>query len=152
MEIMSNYPPPKSKSGSRPKDDIPEQVQSTSTKLRKKVTGIRAWMKVDQMGQAQVLEAGKHVIMRRTGLPGRDLRILDPMLSYPSTILGRERAIVINLENIKAIITGHEVLLLNSKDPSVAPFVQELQKLLARHHQATRAQVGPFLADDLFCL
>lgn len=104
------------------------------------------------MGQAQVLEAGKHVIMRRTGLPGRDLRILDPMLSYPSTILGRERAIVINLENIKAIITGHEVLLLNSKDPSVAPFVQELQRLLARHHQATRAQVGPFLADDLFCL
>ena len=97
------------------------------------------------MGRAQVLEVGKHFIMRRTGLPGRDLRILDPLLSYPSIIMGRERAIVINLENIKAIITGQEVLLLNSKDPSVTPFVEELQKLLVCHHQATRAQVGPFL-------
>jgi magnesium transporter len=96
------------------------------------------------MGRAQVLEAGKHFIMRRTGLPRRDLQILDPLLSYPSTILGRERAIVINLENIKAIITGKEVLLLNSNDPSVKPFVEELQKLLERHHQVTRAQVGPF--------
>ncbi|KAI3984084.1 hypothetical protein MKX01_035211 [Papaver californicum] len=42
--------------------------------------------------------------MRRTGLPARDLRILDPVLSYPSTILGREKAIVVNLEHIKAII------------------------------------------------
>ncbi|XP_047167068.1 magnesium transporter MRS2-3-like [Vigna umbellata] len=75
-------------------------------------------------------------IMRRTDLPARDLRILDPLLSYPSTLLGRERAIVINLERIKAIITAHEVLLLNSRDPSVTPFVQELQARILRHHQA----------------
>ena len=70
---------------------------------RKKATGVRAWMVVDSRGQAEVIEAGKHAIMRRTGLPARDLRILDPLLSYPSTVLGRERAIVINLEHIKAI-------------------------------------------------
>jgi hypothetical protein len=147
MEMTSDYPPWNSRSGSGPIDGNPEQVRPTSTPtvLWKKVTGIRAWMLVDQMGRAQVLEVGKHFIMRRTGLPGRDLRILDPLLSYPSTIMGRERAIVINLENIKAIITGQEVLLLNSKDPSVKPFVEELQKLLVCHHQATRAQVGPFL-------
>ncbi|KAF7840720.1 magnesium transporter MRS2-3 [Senna tora] len=75
--------------------------------------------------------------MRRTGLPARDLRILDPLLSYPSTVLGRERAIVINLEHIKAIITAHEVLLLNSRDPSVTPFVEELQRRILHHHQAT---------------
>ncbi|CAN1253292.1 Magnesium transporter MRS2-3 [Linum perenne] len=79
--------------------------------------------------------------MRRTGLPARDLRILDPLLSYPSTVLGRERAIVINLEHIKAIITAQEVLLLNSKDPSVTPFVEELQKRISFHYQATKAQV-----------
>lgn len=93
---------------------------------------LRAWLLIDGSGGAQVVEAGKHAIMRRTGLPARDLRILDPILSYPSTILGRERAIVINLEHIKAIITAQEVLLLNSKDPSVAPFVADLQRRLQK--------------------
>lgn len=88
-----------------------------------------------------MVEAGKHAIMRRTGLPARDLRILDPLLSYPSTVLGRERAIVINLEHIKAIITANEVLLLNSRDPSVNPFVEEFQRRILHHYQATKAQV-----------
>nr|XP_043624758.1 magnesium transporter MRS2-3 [Erigeron canadensis] len=107
--------------------------------LRKKATGVRPWLLLDSTGQAQIIEAGKHAIMRRTGLPARDLRILDPILSYPSTVLGRERAIVINLEHIKAIITAQEVLLLNSKDPSVTPFVDELQRRILRHHHATTA-------------
>lgn len=105
--------------------------------LRKKATGVRPWLLLDSTSHAQIIEAGKHAIMRRTGLPARDLRILDPILSYPSTVLGRERAIVINLEHIKAIITAQEVLLLNSKDPSVTPFVDELQRRILRHHQAT---------------
>ena len=109
--------------------------------LRKKGMGIRAWLVLDSKGQAQVLEAGKHCIMRRTGLPGRDLRILDPMLSYPSTVLGRERAIVVNLEHIKAIVTAQEVLLLNYRDTAVAPFAQDLQWRLVRLHQAAKNQV-----------
>nr|ABN08402.1 hypothetical protein MtrDRAFT_AC155896g40v2 [Medicago truncatula] len=63
--------------------------------------------------------------MRRTGLTLRDLRrILDPIFSSPcaySIVPGRERAIIINVEHIQAIITADEVLL---RDPS---FVQELQ-------------------------
>ncbi len=96
------------------------------------------------------MEAGKHAIMRRACLPARDLRILDPVLSYPSTILGREHAIVVNLEHIKAIITAQEVLLLNFKDPAVAPFVLDLQHRLPLHFNALGQQVGfPFLLQDM---
>ena len=125
----------------RPYDASPNQVQLASNGPRKKDTGIRAWMLINKKGEAQVVEAGKHAIMRRTGLVARDLRVLDPLLSYPSTILGRERAIVINLEHIKAIITGNEVLLLNSRDPSVTPFIEELQNRLQCFHRANKAQV-----------
>lgn len=45
-----------------------------------------------------LLEVDKYAIMHRVGIHARDLRILDPLLSYPSAILGRERAIVLNLE------------------------------------------------------
>ncbi|KAM2989315.1 hypothetical protein FF2_003310 [Malus domestica] len=134
-----------SKSATAPAEDDSDPTRPTmpglgisvAGGLRKKGLGVRPWLLLDSSGQAQVVEAGKHAIMRRTGLPARDLRILDPLLSYPSTVLGRERAIVINLEHIKAIITAHEVLLLNSQDPSVTPFIEELQRRLLRHHQAT---------------
>ncbi|KAK7390987.1 hypothetical protein VNO78_19252 [Psophocarpus tetragonolobus] len=87
--------------------------------LGRKGTGARTWLMLDGEGQRKVMEARKHVIMQRTGLSARDLRVLDPLLSYPSTIVGRESAMVINLEHIKAIITAHQVLLLNSTEPTV---------------------------------
>lgn len=143
---MRSYPPPLPKPTYPQPDDDTDPLFRPATAsvlptVRKKGTGVRAWLLLDNTGQAQVVEAGKHAIMRRTGLPARDLRILDPQLSYPSTVLGRERAIVINLEHIKAIITAQEVLLLNSRDPSVTPFVEELQRRLLCHYNATKAQV-----------
>ncbi|KAF5786841.1 putative Mg2+ transporter protein, CorA-like/Zinc transport protein ZntB [Helianthus annuus] len=134
--------PPVTATFSTPPEEDPTrttatQLTVTGPALRKKAAGIRPWLLLDSTGQAQIIEAGKHATMRRTGLPARDLRILDPILSYPSTVLGRERAIVINLEHIKAIITAQEVLLLNSKDPSVTPFVDELQRRILRHHHAS---------------
>lgn len=49
----------------------------------------------------------------------RDLRLLDPQLatSYPSAILARERALVVNLEYIKCIITRDSVLICNPGMP-----------------------------------
>ncbi|XP_027166853.1 magnesium transporter MRS2-2-like [Coffea eugenioides] len=58
--------------------------------------------------------------MHRVQIHARDLRILDPLLSYPSTILGREKAIVLNLE----------ILLRDPLDDKVAPIVEELRRRL----------------------
>ncbi|ERN08630.1 magnesium transporter MRS2-F isoform X1 [Amborella trichopoda] len=104
-----------------------EAVRVPGGPRRKGASGPKPWMVITVSGRSYLEEAGKHSIMRRTGLPARDLRVLDPALSYPSAILGRERAIMINLEHIKAIITAVEVLVLNSNDPLVATFVQDLQ-------------------------
>ncbi|XP_071740377.1 magnesium transporter MRS2-3-like [Rutidosis leptorrhynchoides] len=123
-------------------------LQNVGGGVRKKSAGIRQWLLLDSAGQTQLVETEKHSVMRRTGLPARDLRILDPMLSYPSTVLGRERAIVINLEHIKAIITAHEVLMIHSKDPFVVSFVDELQRRLMRRHHSTTSQGGTTNSDD----
>ena len=65
----------------------------------KKKTGVsRSWMLLDSSGEGAILDLDRQSIMRRVPINARDLRILDPMLSYPSTILGREKAIVLNLE------------------------------------------------------
>ncbi|KAF7123520.1 hypothetical protein RHSIM_Rhsim12G0186700 [Rhododendron simsii] len=100
------------------------------TGLKKRGQGLRSWIRVDALGNSQVIEVDKFTIMRRCDLPARDLRLLDPLFVYPSTILGREKAIVVNLEQIRCIITADEVLLLNSLDSYVFQYVVELQKRL----------------------
>ncbi|XP_057781103.1 magnesium transporter MRS2-I-like [Salvia miltiorrhiza] len=98
--------------------------------FKKKAAVSRNWMLVDCCGEGMIVDWDKFDIMRRLPINGRDLRILDPLLSYPSAILVRERAIVLNLEHIKAIITTDEVLLRDPLDDNVAPIVEELQRRL----------------------
>ncbi|KAI7985095.1 Magnesium transporter MRS2-1 [Camellia lanceoleosa] len=98
--------------------------------LKKRGQGLRSWIHVDASGNSQVIEVDKFTMMRRCDLPARDLRLLDPLFVYPSTILGREKAIVVNLEQIRCIITADEVLLLNSLDSYVFHYVAELQRRL----------------------
>lgn len=99
--------------------------------LKKKGHGVRHWIRIDTNGNTQILEVDKMTIMKRCELPPRDLRLLDPLFVYPSTILGREKAIVVNLEQIRCVITADEVLLLNSLDSYVFQYVAELQRRLA---------------------
>ncbi|GAB4850558.1 Magnesium transporter MRS2-1 [Ancistrocladus abbreviatus] len=98
--------------------------------LKKRGQSIRSWICVDTAGNSGVIEVDKFTMMRRCDLPARDLRLLDPLFVYPSTILGREKAIVVNLEQIRCIITADEVLLLNSLDNYVLQYVVELQRRL----------------------
>ncbi|KAF8058377.1 hypothetical protein N665_1247s0007 [Sinapis alba] len=88
------------------------------------------WVFIDETGESKALDVDKYAVMHRVQIHARDLRILDPNLSYPSTILGRERAIVLNLEHIKAIITSDEVLLRDPSNENVIPVVKELERHL----------------------
>ncbi|KAJ6318060.1 hypothetical protein OIU76_013578 [Salix suchowensis] len=86
----------------------------------------------------------------------RDLRLLDPLFIYPSTILGREKAIVASLEQIRCIITADEVILMNSLDGCVVQYMSEFCKRLQTNRE--QAEDLPFefraleLALDLTCM
>lgn len=109
---------------------------------KKKGAGCRSWILMDSTGNDTVLDVDKYAIMHRVQIHARDLRILDPLLSYPSTILGRERAIVLNLEHIKAIITAEEVLLRDPSDHNVIPVVEELRRRLPTANAICEAQAN----------
>ncbi|KAH9299267.1 hypothetical protein KI387_030949, partial [Taxus chinensis] len=98
---------------------------------KKRGQGVKSWIRVGTNAVSELLDADKFTIMRRCDLPARDLRLLDPLFDYPSTILGREKAIVVNLEQIRCIITADEVLLLNCLDTYVLQYVEELQRRLS---------------------
>ncbi|XP_065040353.1 magnesium transporter MRS2-I-like isoform X2 [Musa acuminata AAA Group] len=96
---------------------VPAEAQAA---LKKKTAAARSWILFDSSGEGTILDVDKYAIMHRVQIHARDLRILDPLLSYPSTILGRERAIVLNLE----------VLLRDPAEENVVPIVEELQRRL----------------------
>ena len=76
---------------------VPADPQAMAV-VKKKTQSSRSWILFDATGQGSLLDVDKYAIMHRVHIHARDLRILDPLLSYPSTILGRETAIVLNLE------------------------------------------------------
>ncbi|KAM0917129.1 hypothetical protein ACQ4PT_009754 [Festuca glaucescens] len=101
--------------------------------LKKRGGGRRSWVRVDAAtGASEAVEVAKPALMRRLDLPARDLRLLDPLFVYPSAILGRERAVVCNLERIRCIITADEALVLRDQDAegAVRMYVDELQRRL----------------------
>ena len=121
--------------------DANESRGSTVSGVKKRGHGNRSWIKIDQDGNSNILELDKATIMRHCSLPARDLRLLDPLFIYPSTILGREKAIVVSLEQIRCIITADEVLLMNSLDGCVIQFNLELCKRL----ETAKDQAGHLL-------
>ncbi|CAN0898298.1 Magnesium transporter MRS2-7 [Linum grandiflorum] len=111
-------------------DDDQSSLKTMMMMMKKTATVSSTWMSLDRTGRATVIEADKQAIMRRVQINARDLRILDPILSYPSAILGRGRVIVLNLEHIKAIITAEEVLLRDPLEEGVAPIAEQFRSRL----------------------
>ncbi|PON58162.1 Magnesium transporter [Trema orientale] len=113
-------------------------------KGKKKTGGARLWMRFDRTGQSELVECDKNTIIRRASIPPRDLRILGPLFSHSSNILAREKAMVVNLEFIKAIVTAEEVLLLDPLRQEVLPFVDQLRQQLPNKSPFQIPGAGPF--------
>lgn len=82
-------------------------------------------------GEHEAAALDRHQVRKLTGVPPRDLRVMDPSLSYPSSIMIRERALVVNLEHVKAIITSDFMLLQQLDLPSVTAFLEKTRRRLA---------------------
>ncbi|CAJ2677224.1 unnamed protein product [Trifolium pratense] len=104
-------------------------------KPKKKTGGAKLWMRFDRSGKSELVEWEKNTIIRHAAIPARDLRILGPVFSHSSNILAREKAMVVNLEFIKAIVTAEEVLLLDPLRQEVLPFVEQLRQQLPQKTQ-----------------
>lgn len=103
--------------------------------------GVQTWLCIDRTGNMVTVQMNKLATSRRMGVPLRDLRVLDPKLSgsYASAILCRERAMVVNLEQIKCIIGLDEVFVLDFGNVDVVPFVEQLERKLRAAHLAAAA-------------
>ena len=78
----------------------------------------RSWLRVTPDGAVARLLLDKHEVARRCAVPVRDLRLLEGSLVATSAtaLLPRERAIVVSLDYVKAIVTHSEVLSPDSTD------------------------------------
>ncbi|KAK4254422.1 hypothetical protein QN277_009807 [Acacia crassicarpa] len=106
------------------------------TKAKKKPSGgTRLWMRFDPSGQSELVELDRNAIINRAAIPARDLRFMGPIFSQSSNILAREKAMIVNLEFIEAIVTAQEVLLLDPFRQEVLPFVEQLRQQLPNKNQ-----------------
>ncbi|BAT11895.1 Os10g0545000 [Oryza sativa Japonica Group] len=84
----SPSPPPPSASHPAPPSPPLAVSPAGAGKVGKKKAGARLWMRLDRWGVSETLHLDKGSIIRRAGLPPRDLRILGPVFSDSSSILG----------------------------------------------------------------
>lgn len=115
----------------------------------------RKWVKIDQDGISSIIQAEKNELTQQLGVQLRDLRVLDPYLaaSYPSAILSRDKALVVNLEHIKCIIATDHVLVTNAEDDTVLAFVEELQRRCSASDENGNAkEAGSQSSPDLVVL
>ncbi|GJW84806.1 magnesium transporter MRS2-I [Tanacetum coccineum] len=59
-------------------------VEGVGMTVKKKNT--RSWILIDSKVNETIMDIDKYAIMHRVQIHARDLRILDPLLSYPSAI------------------------------------------------------------------
>uniref|UniRef100_A0A7S0UPT9 Magnesium transporter n=1 Tax=Polytomella parva TaxID=51329 RepID=A0A7S0UPT9_9CHLO len=100
---------------------------------------LQTWLKIDKNGESSTLQADKWRLTHKLGVQLRDMRLLDPNIStaYTSAILCRDKAIIVNIEHVKAIITTDYVLVINHEDEKLSRFIEDLKRRLRRDANAS---------------
>jgi len=89
------------------------------------------WLRMGSEGDLCEVTMGRAAIMHRLGVQPRDLRLLDAQAgTTPPAVLVRDKAIVINLEFLKTIITTDYIMIQDSGEDRVRAFVQEHRRRL----------------------
>lgn len=68
--------------------DTKLELQPISVVMGKKKSSCRSWIRFDTLGISEILELDRSNLVDRVGIPARDLRILGPIFSQSSSILG----------------------------------------------------------------
>ena len=136
--VMVGKPPKGTGNYDKPSGDVVEPVKASTTG-RAKV----GWVRINTQGNVNRLSMEKTRIAALLRVPLRDLRVLEPSTadSYSNAVLCRERAIVVNLEQIKVLITSEEVIMTDSQTSTVTHFLPELEARLLRRKRL-RAKVA----------
>ena len=94
--------------------------------------GERMWTVLDQRGNAKNLKASKTHVAAAFGIPLRDLHYLDPFrpTMTPANIFIRQKALIVNLEHLKFIVTAETALFLNAESLEVKRFIKFLRTYL----------------------
>jgi len=104
------------------------------------------WVLVSGEAGPRDVVMDKYNLREMTGVPPRDLRVMDPTLAYPSSIMIRDRALVVNLEHVKAIITADFLLVQQLDNPLLAAFMTKVVVRLGPG-SASRGGEGDALGD-----
>ncbi|CAD6201895.1 unnamed protein product [Miscanthus lutarioriparius] len=113
---------------SLPRPPVAPPAPHPAGRRRRKKAPARLWMRMDRWGRCEVFMSDRAFVAERSGVHARDLRVVGPLLSRCPSILAREKAMVINLEFIRAIVTADEVLLLEPLAQEVIPFIDKLRR------------------------
>uniref|UniRef100_A0A7S0NAT3 Magnesium transporter n=1 Tax=Chlamydomonas leiostraca TaxID=1034604 RepID=A0A7S0NAT3_9CHLO len=110
----------------------PPRFSKHKRKKEEKPTALmRAWVRIDAHGESSIVHADKMSLSTQLGIQARDLRLLESTLAnQTSVILCRERAILINMAFVKAIITTAAVYIVSPDDPASIAFLNELKQRL----------------------
>ncbi|KAJ1298889.1 hypothetical protein BS78_01G488200 [Paspalum vaginatum] len=132
---------------SLPKPPLAPPAPHFVGRRRRKKAPTRLWMRMDRWGRCEVFMCDNAFIAERSGVYARDVRVIGPLLSRCTSIFAREKAMVICLEFVRAIVTADEVLLLEPLAQEVIPFVDRLRQHFPL--KSVEDDVGATRVDDL---
>ncbi|KAA6421154.1 MAG: Magnesium transporter [Trebouxia sp. A1-2] len=114
-------------SGYNPDQDLDDELDSLLSLPNVNPNQPREWLHIDGHGKTSYALVDKHAVVAELGIHYRDLRILDPLVPtpYPTALFIRDKALVVNLESIRMIISADQVFVLSAPEPGQSLVVGE---------------------------